>query len=64
MTTQRNPRVDVGGAILRGAFAKWFERDTLADNPFPDMPGYYVLRKAWSFGFQNSEAVLAEHDKS
>ena len=28
----------VGGAILRGAYAKWFGRDSLADNPFPDFP--------------------------
>jgi hypothetical protein len=54
--------VDVGGTILRGAFAKWFGRDTLDDNPYPPSPGYYTLHRAWRHGFLNSEAVLMEHD--
>jgi hypothetical protein len=52
----------VGGAILRGAYAKWFGRESIADNPFADFPGSYVLHKAWRYGFENSDAVLAEHD--
>ncbi len=57
-------KVDIGGTILRGAFAKWFGRDTPNDNPYPDMPGYYILHKAWRFGFENSETVLMEHEQA
>lgn len=58
-----NEKDFVSGAMLRGAFAKWFNKGkTLADNPFPDTPGSYTLRKAWAYGFENSGAVLAEHD--
>jgi hypothetical protein len=60
MTANRNV---IGGAILRGAYARWWGRETLADNPFPDLPGYFVLRRAWSYGFENSDDVLAEHDQ-
>lgn len=55
-------KVDVGGTILRGAFAKWFARDTLDDNPYSDSPGTYTLHRAWKHGYLNSKAVLAEHD--
>ena len=53
---------DVDGTILRGAFAKWFGRDTLDDNPYSEAPGSYVLHRAWRFGYLNSDAVLTEHD--
>jgi hypothetical protein len=53
---------DIAATILRGAFAKWFARGSLADNPYPEMPGYYSLHRAWEYGFRNSEAVLAEHN--
>lgn len=54
---------DVGGAILRGAFAKTFGRE-LADNPYSDAPGYYVLHKAWRYGFLNAKAVMEEHERT
>lgn len=54
-------KVDVGGTILRGAFAKWFG-DPIDSNPYPDMPGYYVLHRAWRHGYLNSDEVLDDHD--
>ncbi len=54
---------DVDGTILRGAFAKWFGRDTLDDNPYADAPGSYTLHRAWRYGFLNSIDVLAKHDE-
>jgi hypothetical protein len=57
-------KLDVGGIILRGAHAKFFGRDTLDDNPYPDAPGYYTMHRAWRYGFLNWEAVLDEHDAS
>ena len=53
-------KVDVGGTILRGAFAKNFGRE-FCENPYPDPPGYYTLHRAWRYGFLNSKAVMSEH---
>jgi hypothetical protein len=52
---------NVRGAIFWGANARSWGSKTLLDNPFPDMPGWYVLHKAWAHGFQNAATVLAEH---
>ena len=50
-------------AIFWGAHVAWCNKGkTLADNPFPDLPGYYMLRRAWAYGFKNSEAVIREVD--
>lgn len=53
-------KIDVGGTMLRGAFAKRCG-DKLNDNPYPDAPGYYVLHRAWRHGYANAEAILTEH---
>lgn len=53
-------KIDVGGTVLRGAFAKRLG-DKLTDNPYADAPGYYVLHRAWRHGYANSEAILTEH---
>jgi len=53
-------KIDVGGTMLRGAFAKRCG-EKLTDNPYPDAPGYYVLHWAWGYGYANSEAILTEH---
>lgn len=55
-------KVDVGGAMLSGAFAKWQGRDTLDDNPYADRPGMYVLHKAWRHGFEHHEEVIEDHN--
>jgi hypothetical protein len=57
-----NARDYVSGAILRGATARWQARKKLADNPYADMPGSYVLHRAWDYGFRNAAEVLARHD--
>lgn len=51
----------INGAIMWGATARFFGRP-LTGNPYPDAPGWYVRRKAWTWGYQNAAAVLAEHD--
>jgi hypothetical protein len=51
----------VSGAILHGAYAKWIGYDKLSDNPYADMPGSYVMHRAWRYGYLNSEAVIMEH---
>ena len=53
-------KIDVGGTVLRGAFAKRLG-DKLTDNPYADAPGYYVLHRAWRYGYSNSEAILTQH---
>ena len=52
--------VDVGGAMLWGAFSREHGK-TLADNPYPDSPGWYVKRRAWTHGFQHAAEVQAQH---
>jgi hypothetical protein len=47
----------IEGAKLCGASACWFGKP-LDSNPYPDGPGWYVLRSAWTWGWINSEAVL------
>jgi len=51
----------VSGAIAWGAITRLYgkPRDS---NPFPDAPGWYVRRKAWTFGYDNAVEVLAKHD--
>lgn len=51
--------VDVGGAMLWGAHCREWGH-TLDQNPYPDAPGWYVKRKAWSHGWRNAVAVMAE----
>jgi hypothetical protein len=53
-------KIDVGGTMLRGAFAKRCG-NKLTGNPYPDAPGSYVLHRAWRHGYANSEAILTEH---
>jgi hypothetical protein len=55
-------KIDVGIAILQGAFAKKFAH-ALLENPYPDAPGCYVLHKAWRKGFLNSETVLLDLER-
>lgn len=62
MSELDNPRDYVSGAMYRGATARWQARKTLADNPYPAAPGWYVLHRAWDFGFKNAEQVLNAHD--
>ena len=52
--------VDVGGAMLWGAFSREHGK-TLADNPYPYSPGWYVKRRAWTHGFQHAAEVQAQH---
>jgi hypothetical protein len=49
----------VDSAMYCGAELATFGH-TLADNPFPDSPGWYVFRRAWEYGHQNSDDVLRE----
>lgn len=56
-------RGSVAGAIARGASARWFGRDTRSDNPYPDMPGCFVMRRAWDYGFMHAEEVIAAEDQ-
>ncbi len=56
-------RMDLSVAVLRGAFAKKFSY-SLSQNPYPDMPGYYGLHKAWRFGFLNSAAELDKLERT
>lgn len=53
-------KTDCGGAILRGALAKFQARKSIEDNPWPDAPGFLVLHKAWRYGYEHSEEVIAE----
>jgi hypothetical protein len=62
MSVIDNPRDYVSGAMLRGATARWQARKTLADNPYSASPGYYVLHRAWDYGFRNADEVLTLHD--
>lgn len=55
-------RDHVDGARYRGAIARWCGRDRPEDNPYPNMPGSYVLHRAWLDGFNNCERFLAQHD--
>lgn len=49
-------------AVYCGAELATFADMTLADNPFPQSPGWYVLHRAWAYGFKNSETVLRERE--
>ena len=60
MTDREKSAIDA--TILRGAFAAWLKRDTIEDNPHPNAPGSYGLHKAWRYGFEHSEEIMAKRD--
>jgi len=53
--------INVEGAIAWGATWRQLLKPRTA-NPFPDMPGWYVKRRAWFFGYDNAADVLAKSD--
>jgi hypothetical protein len=67
MTSQNDRHIPtersrIGAVILWGAAMNIPGRKLADFNPFPDMPGYMVLRKAFAYGWNNSRQVLWEHE--
>jgi hypothetical protein len=54
-------RETVDAAMERGAAAAWLGEAHISDNPYPDAPGFYQLHKAWRYGFEHHEEVLARY---
>lgn len=53
---------NIGGAIFWGATWRLYLKKR-TENPYPDMPGWYVKRKAWFFGYDNAVDVLSKSDE-
>lgn len=55
-------KMNLNGVMLRAAVARWNyskgSAELPCENPYPEMPGTYGLRRAWQYGYDHHMEVL------